>query len=158
MPSLKLLGEYLDSLTRILTEFDLPVIWITPAGMKIKLSPVKMEDIKAKINLLGRGREKITISLPTLKLNKIKVQSSLMPNLIHYLDACNIHLLVKDLLKIGKYLPIYTIHDCFSSTPNNILELDKIIKSTFLKIYFENNYLEEMHTKIIAQIKSFLNK
>jgi hypothetical protein len=62
MPSFKKLGSYLDSLVTIVAEFNLPVIWITPAGMKIKLSTVKMQEIKTKINLIDKGRNKVTIS------------------------------------------------------------------------------------------------
>jgi hypothetical protein len=49
-----------------------------------------------------------------------------MPNLIHSLDACNIHLLVNELLEGNKnrILPLYTIQDCFASTPNKIFILE----------------------------------
>jgi DNA-directed RNA polymerase len=158
MPSLKNLGNYLESLVTILAEFNLPVIWITPAGMIIKLSTVKMQEIETKINLIDKGRHKVTISLPTKKLNIRKIKTSLMPNLIHSLDACNIHLLVNELLEGERRLPLYTIHDCFASTPNNISTLEIYIKRTFLKIYFEGDYLEEMHKNILAQITSYIKE
>jgi len=158
MPSLKNLGIYLDSLVTILAELNLPVIWITPAGMIIKLSTVKMKEIQTKINLIDKGRNKVTISLPTKKLNIRKIKTSLMPNLIHSLDACNIHLLVQELLDGDFNLPLYTIHDCFASTPNNIFILERFIKRTFLKIYFEIEYLEEMHNNILRQITSYLKE
>ena len=81
-----------------------------------------------------------------------------MPNLIHSLDACNIHLLIKLMVEENIKLPDYTIHDCFASTPNNMKILEKMIKTTFLDIYFEGEYLEKMHNNIIEQIKSFLGE
>jgi DNA-directed RNA polymerase len=56
-----------------------------------------MQKVNTLINLLDKGRTKITISFQTNKLNIIKFKTSLMPNLIHSLDACNIHLLIKEL-------------------------------------------------------------
>ena len=75
--------------------------------MTIKLSYVKMKNIRTRISLIDKGREKVTISLPSKSLNKRKLKSAVMPNLIHSLDASNIHLIIPKL----KNIPIYTIHD-----------------------------------------------
>jgi len=40
------------------------------AGMTIKLSYVKMKNIRTRISLIDKGREKVTISLPSKSLNK----------------------------------------------------------------------------------------
>jgi len=56
-----------------------------------------------------------------------------MPNLIHSLDASNIHLLCEKL----KDIPLYTIHDCFASTPNNMEVIEKMVKFAFIEIYFK---------------------
>jgi DNA-dependent RNA polymerase len=61
-----------------------------------------------------------------------------MPNLIHSLDASNIHLLT---LKLTGQ-PLYTVHDCFATTANNMSQLNKLIKEAFIQIYFtDGNYL-----------------
>jgi DNA-directed RNA polymerase len=126
--------------------------------MTIKLSYVKMKSIRTRINLIEKGREKVTISLPSKTLNKKKLMTSIMPNLIHSLDACNIHLLIKNVLDNKLNIPIYTIHDCFASTPNNMASLERLIKLTFLEIYFKGEYLEKMHNNILEQIKSFIKE
>ena len=75
-----------------------------------------------------------------------------MPNLIHSLDASNIHLLIKNLNNI----PIFTIHDCFATLPNDMKNLELLVKRAFIEIYFLNdNYLEKMHENIVNQIKSY---
>ena len=53
-----------------------------------------------------------------------------MPNFIHSLDASNVHLLIKDLYETDRIL-VYTIHDCFASTPNNIELLEGKVKRAF---------------------------
>ena len=51
-----------------------------------------------------------------------------MPNLIHSLDASNIHLLVDKLFKDYNKFPIYCIHDCFATLPNQMTDLEERIK------------------------------
>lgn len=103
-----------------------------------------------------KGSRPVTISLPTDKFNKIRIKRSFMPNLIHSLDAANIHLLIKRIIDKENIKSIYTIHDCFATTPNNMRKLEKLIKLCFIKIYFtEENYLEKMHNFFVEQIKSF---
>ena len=77
-----------------------------------------------------------------------------MPNLVHSLDASNIHLMCQNLSGI----PIYTIHDCFASTANNMSIIEYKVKTSFIEIYFKDgNYLEKMHNHLIEQIKSYNN-
>jgi DNA-directed RNA polymerase len=116
---------------------------------------MKFETIITSSKLI-KGSKPVTISLPTDKLNKMKIQRSFMPNLIHSLDAANIHLLIKKVIKNGSIHSLYTIHDCFATTPNNMRELEKLIKICFIYIYFtQENYLEKMHNFFLEQIKSY---
>jgi DNA-directed RNA polymerase len=105
---------------------------------------------------LIRSSKPVTISLPTDKLNKMRIKRSFMPNLIHSLDAANIHLLIKTIIKKDNIHSLYTIHDCFATTPNNMAKLEKLIKICFIQIYFtEENYLVKMHNSFLEQIQSF---
>lgn len=159
MPSLNNLTEYLNNLIKILLKLNKPIIWITPSGLKISLSTMKFENVVTKTKLI-KSSKPVTISLPTNELNKIKIKRSFMPNLIHSLDASNIHLLITKLInsKQQKIQNIYTIHDCFATTANEMKHLDWLIKCTFIDIYFkEGNYLEKMHNNILDQILSYVN-
>ena len=153
LPSLRTLSEYLDLLLTILLKLDLPVIWITPSGLKISLSNLKFNKIRTSSSLVPHGNP-VTISIPTESLNTRKIKSSFMPNLVHSLDATNIHLLCNNLT--GQ--PLYTIHDCFATTANNMFILEDRVKSAFISIYFsKGNYLEKMHNSIIEQINSYVS-
>lgn len=156
MPSLKALTDYLNDL--VLLRLNKPVVWITPAGLKISLSTMKFKSILTSTKLIKSSKAygTVTISLPTDKLNKSKINRSFMPNLIHSLDAANIHLLIKRIIKYEDIKSIYTIHDCFATTPNNMTRLDRLIKICFIHIYFtQENYLVVMHRNIVEQIESF---
>lgn len=38
--------------------------------------------------------------------------------MIHSLDAANVHILIRKMTEIRSDIPLYTIHDCFATTPN----------------------------------------
>ena len=79
-----------------------------------------------------------------------------MPNLIHSLDASNIHLLIEELLNEDINISLYTIHDCFAATANTMNTIEKLVKKAFIKIYFSDTpYLQKMHNSLIDQIKSY---
>ncbi len=77
-----------------------------------------------------------------------------MPNFIHSLDASNVHLFLHK-INMSLQIPVYSIHDCFASTPNNLDLLVARVKEAFIEIYFnEDGYLLKTHNKIIEQIKA----
>ncbi len=137
LPSLKSLNKYLRELIKIVTHFNLPVSWVTPAGMKMNLSTVKLNKVRTNLTLANTGRTKITLNLPTKVLDTKSIETSFMPNLVHSLDASNIYLLVDAIANDypNTTYPIYTIHDCFASLPNNMLDLEDRIKTAFIKMY-----------------------
>jgi hypothetical protein len=52
--------------------------------------------------------------------------------------------------------PVYTVHDCFASTANNMSILEHNVKKAFIDIYFdEEGFLPLLgsHNRIISQIK-----
>jgi DNA-directed RNA polymerase len=151
LPSLKLLKDYLDSMVNILLKLGLWIYWLTPNGLKVNLSTVKFKSYVLKSRLYS-GNKPITITLPTKELDKLAIKRSLMPNLIHSLDATNIQLFIN---KVEKSIPFYTIHDCFASLPNNMPYLEFKVKEAFIEIYFKDiNYVVMLHQQLIHQIKS----
>lgn len=151
LPSLKNLKKYLGDMSSLILKLGLWVYWINPTGIKVNLSTVKM-DKHVLWSRLYTGNKPITISLPTKDLDKVAIRRSLMPNLIHSLDAANIQLFVN---KLDSDIPFYTIHDCFASLPNNMQMLESKVKEAFIEIYFSgSNYVKVLHQYLIKQIKS----
>jgi len=56
LPSLKILSEYFNSMIDIFLRLNLPITWITPAGLKIRYTNVKFTTTKVKANLLATGK------------------------------------------------------------------------------------------------------
>jgi DNA-directed RNA polymerase len=76
-----------------------------------------------------------------------------MPNFIHSLDASNVHLLLDSISK--HKLPVYTVHDCFAGSSNNMFTLERLVKEAFIEIYFNNEgYLLKIHHQFVEDILS----
>jgi hypothetical protein len=152
LPSLKNLTNYFKEIITLLNELNLPVTWTTPAGLKIKYQQIKFNSIVTKNKIINTSKP-ITISIPTKKIDKLKMIRSFMPNFIHSLDASNVHLLLHN-LSTNDNIPVFSVHDCFSSTPNNMELLERKVKDAFIEIYFKDEaFLVKTHNRIINQIK-----
>lgn len=150
LPSLEMLSKYFNTMIDIFISINLPILWETPAGLKIRYTNIKFNSVRLK-PLLVKSRKLVTIKLPTQSIDKAKVKQSLMPNFIHSLDAANVHLLLRNILKYK--LPVFTVHDCFASTPNNMLLLEKLVKEAFIEIYFKSEgYLLKVHRNFLKNI------
>ena len=152
LPSLKSLGEYFDKMLDIFIDLGLPITWITPPGLKIKYTNIKFESKKIKAKILKTSKI-ATIRLPTDSVDKLAMKRSFMPNFIHSLDAANVHILISSMST--KSLPVFTVHDCFASTPNNMNILVTLVKTAFIDIYFtDEGYLLKIHKHFTQTIKS----
>jgi DNA-directed RNA polymerase len=67
-----------------------------------------------------------------------------MPNLIHSLDGTTIALLVNFLKNLG-ISNLYTIHDCFASTANNISIINEYVRESFCQTYADVSFLFNLH-------------
>jgi len=122
--------------------------------MKISLSNRKF--IKYESKSLYLNKRGVTITLPTTSLDTRQIKRGFIPNFIHSMDASNIQFLVKRLkAKNDKIFNLYTIHDCFATTPDFMNTLNNEVKLAFIELYLNFDYLEIMHNNIISQVKSF---
>jgi len=130
IPSLKTLTNYFKNIINLLNTLNLPINWETPAGLNINYQQIKFNSKAIKNNFI-QGSKGITISIPTDKIDKLKMLRSFMPNFIQFLDASNVPFLIKYFSETDK-IPFYTIHDCFASTPNKIELLESKVKRAFI--------------------------
>lgn len=77
-----------------------------------------------------------------------------MPNLIHSIDAASLTLFADSFFKIDRVTVknLYSIHDCFSVTADNVSTLLSELKSVY--IYSNNNNLEKLNNEILNNIKN----
>ena len=75
--------------------------------MKVSSNTRLMKSKKIKTSLIKKAKP-ISILMPTDQIDYRNVKTGFMPNLIHSLDASNIHILVKNINNI-KYSLLNTV-------------------------------------------------
>src|SRR5699024_8529103 len=90
------------------------------------------------------------------KLNNPKQIRAFMPNLVHSLDGASLALLLDSYLDNCK--SIYTVHDCFAVSANNVSNLLELLKLTYIKIYSDETYLIKLDKGIIDNIKNIFGE
>ncbi len=126
--------------------------------MKIWGSERGTIDRRVKTSILKNSKP-ITIRIPTDKYAYSSIKRGFIANFIHSLDAANIHYLIKIILETPEYkhqnLKLYTIHDCFASVNDQMDLIENLVRKAFATLYFEQNYLVELDTCLVGQIKSY---
>lgn len=111
-----------------------------------------MKSQKIRQSLIKKSKP-ISILIPTENINYKKIKLGLMPNLIHSLDASNIHLLIVNILKLNLgNINLYTIHDCFASDLHSIAIIELLVKHSFIELYFKKDYLALLEETFLKQI------
>lgn len=153
-PSVHNITTYLNGMAELMLKVNKKITWITPAGMVVNSTYQTFSSKKTKAFLFGSSKP-ITLSIPSGKVDHTKSKRAMLANMVHSLDGSNIHLLVDLMQKKNKLFPIYTIHDCFATTPNNMKDLEMLVKEAFILIYFgTKGYLTKMHEHIIGDLRS----
>ena len=159
------LNNYMKALVKNCVRFGIPLPRKLPNGAVVSESYVKSKDQKSTpIAFLNKTNYTFKTTLKdkngNVIYNKRKMCTAIMPNVVHSLDASAIAIL-HDFLKSSRNgsntNSIYTVHDCFAMTANNIKRLVECLKNTYIKIYSDNVYLLEMDKYVRNHIEQSLN-
>ena len=146
---LKQLVNYFKEINRFLKKLKLNVIWLVPEGVILEQKYVKTKKIQLTSSTYGK-RKYLTFQDYDLddkgnfKLNLLKQNLGIVPNIVHSFDAANIRLLVKELSSFNVNINLLTIHDCFATNANNIELLKTKIKIAFLRLYYNKDFLKNV--------------
>ena len=160
-PTLTLFVKYLKSMNKLLKLLDLNNVWLSPSGIIVEQRYVNMDKTIKTFSFLGKRRS-ITIRKPNKnQINLMKQDAAIMPNLTHTLDAANIALVVVDSLILldkvksesGTQLDLITIHDCFGCHANHSKILVNQVKSAFIKLYADEDFVDKYHSFILEYIQ-----
>ena len=150
-PSLKIIYNYFINISKLMIKLDIPITWFTPAGLKLTQHYLKSKKNKISIKIANKSK---TLVLREFfdEIDSRKQSQAIIPNIVHSLDASHLINIFKYAIN-NKFYPVITIHDCFGTHPNKILELKSIVKQEFIKLYSTDEFLNKFHYKIIETIK-----
>jgi DNA-directed RNA polymerase len=108
---------------------------------------------KVLVNLSIFGKTKrIILRLNTDKVDKMKQVQSIIPNIIHSLDASHLMNIIKN-AKSDNFDPVLSIHDCFGTLPNKMGSLEHRVKKEFILLYSDNKFLKNYQDRLIQNLK-----
>lgn len=153
---LKYLLKYLNDVARICTTLNLSIPWTSPSGVTVIQGYLASKEIR--LLPFTYTKKSLTLRVPDReegKLYKRKQIRSFMPNLVHSLDAASLALLLDSYFNnCYKVNNIYTVHDCFAVTANNIDSLMLLLKLVYRKIYSRDSYIIKLDRGIKDHIKN----
>jgi DNA-directed RNA polymerase len=150
-PSLNSIYSYLIDVTKLIIKLGIPLTWITPAGMKITQHYLKSKQTTIAISFGGKIKKTVLREWTDI-MDSRKQTQSIIPNIIHSLDANHLINLINNAIK-DKFSPIITIHDCFGTHPNKMEILEYKVKKEFILLYTKNKFINTFHKRLILSIK-----
>lgn len=146
-PQLKNIFDYFNSVSKVFSILDLPMMWNSPSGLNIIQKYLKVKKVKVNISV-GKGKQRSVIL--SQKLNQMDSRAQILafnPNFIHSTDSA---LIINLLSKSNNLYPTLTIHDCFIAHSNYMLNLVETVQDEFINIFEKENIIENFHNNLLA--------
>jgi len=150
-PSLNYIYNYFIDIAKLSTKLGIPLTWITPAGLEITQHYLKRKKKVVPISLFGKIRKLVIRENDVKKMDNAKQTQAIIPNIIHSLDATHLNNLIKTVAE-KNFKPVITIHDCFGTLPNQMGELEFMVKKEFILLYSDNSFLNNFHNRFLQSI------
>lgn len=123
------------AISKIFNDLNLSIVWNLPHGLTVKHGYLVKESISLEVFSYSNSKLNLTKTHPN-KFDKKKQKRAFMPNLIHSLDAASMTLTFKTFQKsTHSDVNIFTIHDCFATTANNVPYLLSSLIAVFISLY-----------------------
>ena len=120
--------------------------WTTPLGLFVELSPWKVTEDTTPVSFQSGGIRK-SMKVLALKADSMGGAAGALPNLIHSLDACLVHMVNLTRTELG--MPWADIHDSFGSTIGDVKRTVELVNDAFVQthIKFDINDVLRKHAR-----------
>ena len=111
-----------------------------------------LKTAKAKVSIsVGRGKTKTVVLNKNLDQTNTRAQTqAIIPNIIHSMDSSHLILILNKIINQNNHNnPVISIHDCFGCLPNNMIELENLVKLEFINLYSKSEFLENFNNDLI---------
>lgn len=146
-PQLKFIFYYFNSIIKVFSILDLPIMLNSSSGLNIIQRYLKVKKVKVNISV-GKGKQRSVIL--SKNLNQMDSRAQILafnPNFVHSIDSA---LIINLLSKNNNLYPIITIHDCFITHPNYMLNLVETVQDEFINIFEKENIIEKFNNNLLA--------
>ena len=146
--------KYLQNIARVMSHEQKPVFWSTPLGLPVMLRCPEVESECVDLFLHDKGikhRIKPRSAYETGQISRHSAVQAISPSLVHSYDAAHLMMVVLEAKKQG-INSLALVHDSFGCLPNDAARFRQIIKETFVKLYTENDPLEQIKQENCAHL------
>ncbi|MEX3555439.1 MAG: DNA-directed RNA polymerase [Burkholderia gladioli] len=116
---------YLQAVSDVMTAAGLPLVWRTPAGLRVEQSRCKSRVVRV-MTRMGEDEKRRDFLIETDTLSKNDQRAGVAPNFVHGVDASHMAFVVNDLYRRG-VRNFWMIHDSFG-TP--LAQCEEVFRST----------------------------
>ena len=110
---------------------DAPMVWHTPAGMRVVQDYQASEEKRVDIRSCGLSKVVVREYLDTTKLPAMK--NAISPNFVHGLDAAHLTRVALRMRDTGHCM--VGIHDSYGTHPSSVEEMHRAIREEFVRMY-----------------------
>lgn len=150
---IKKLSKYLKNIAKLFFIINQSITWNLPSGLVVNQS--YLETRYTTINPFIYSKSKLSISVTGKGVYSKNIQiRSLMPNLIHYLDASSLCLLYEQFSPDDFIPQFFSVQDCFDTICEKVNALKTILASVYTDLYSSEPYLNKFDRDIFEYISS----
>ena len=153
---------WLQDISKLVADNNLPVTWTTPTGFIVQMICPKMETRRIntnmgekiwrpKLNKFVDDIRKTTIQVETDKVDKKKMSNSIAPCYVHSLDASVLQKAVCKASDAG-IKSFACIHDSFGVLAPDVSQMNYSLREAFVEIFDNKNLLDDFVKEIRLQI------
>lgn len=147
------LVKYLRTVGLLFGKLNLPIVWTLPSGLQVSQSYLQTHSIK----VIPFSHSRITLNIRGIEKEKYSANDqkrSLMPNLIHSLDAASMALLYDKIAKTSDNICFFSVHDCFGVPASEVEKIKTVLTSVYIELYSTPGYIKTFDAHIINMIKN----
>lgn len=138
--------SWLQSCARQVTKKGNVVTWVTPMGLPVQQSYMKLDVKTVQIRCAGK-RIRLYGCEPTGNVDSKAQASGIAPNFIHSMDAAHLQLTVLNAKKEG-INHFAMIHDSYGSPVSQAETMARVVRQSFVDIYTDNDVLENFRNDL----------
>lgn len=140
---------YLQEVSDVLTAENLPLQWITPAGLRVTQARVGTTTERIETKTFGIRRARV-FQLDTDELNRNKQRSGFVPNLVHGVDAAHMCATINALAAAG-VRNFWMVHDSFGAPLAQCSDVFEITREEFVRL-MSRDLLREFTEQVTASL------